>query len=234
MPTTLLRRRATGKSLNQIDRPISHHDHPRASGETMTDYSPTTSLSSENTDHDSSRLTARAADAAAQGRDSSAQVAQVAADETKRVAQQTGQQARNLLGEAQGQVRQRASDQQQNIAQKLRSIGDELGGMIGQTERSGTASELLSQAQVRLCSLAQWLEHREPGDVLDEVRSFARRRPGPFLAGAAIAGVLAGRLTRGVQGAHSSQQQTSADGESDHGSNQMPTDQTTVTTGARS
>ena len=36
----------------------------------------------------------------------------------------------------------------------------------------------------------------------DEVRSFARRKPGVFLFGAAAAGVLAGRLTSGVKAAH--------------------------------
>jgi hypothetical protein len=34
--------------------------------------------------------------------------------------------------------------------------------------------------------------------VLEEVRSFARRRPGTFLLAAAAAGLVAGRLTRGA------------------------------------
>jgi hypothetical protein len=49
---------------------------------------------------------------------------------------------------------------------------------------------------------ATFLQNREPADLLDEVRSFARRRPGTFLLGAALAGVLAGRLTSGVKAAH--------------------------------
>ena len=39
---------------------------------------------------------------------------------------------------------------------------------------------------------------RDPGALLDEVRSFARRKPGTYLAIALGAGVLAGRLTRGL------------------------------------
>ena len=46
---------------------------------------------------------------------------------------------------------------------------------------------------------ASWLEQREPADLLDEVRNFARRRPGTFLIGAAVAGLAAGRLTRGLK-----------------------------------
>jgi hypothetical protein len=34
--------------------------------------------------------------------------------------------------------------------------------------------------------------------VVEEVRNFARRRPGTFLTGAVIVGVLAGRLTRNM------------------------------------
>jgi hypothetical protein len=47
------------------------------------------------------------------------------------------------------------------------------------------------------------LQNREPAQLLDDVRSFARRKPGLFLLGAAAAGVLAGRLTSGVKAAHS-------------------------------
>jgi hypothetical protein len=53
----------------------------------------------------------------------------------------------------------------------------------------------------RTDSVASWLEAREPADLLDEVKSFARRSPGTFLAIAVGAGVLAGRLTRGAKDA---------------------------------
>jgi len=39
--------------------------------------------------------------------------------------------------------------------------------------------------------------------VLEDVKSFARRRPGAFLALAAGAGLIAGRLTRGLAAASS-------------------------------
>jgi hypothetical protein len=47
------------------------------------------------------------------------------------------------------------------------------------------------------------LQNREPAELLEEIRSFARRKPGMFLFGAAAAGILAGRLTSGVKAAHS-------------------------------
>jgi hypothetical protein len=75
--------------------------------------------------------------------------------------------------------------------QELREMAD--GG-----RQSGPASEVARQAADRADRFADWLAAREPGDLLDEVRSFARRRPGAFLAGAALAGVVVGRLTRGA------------------------------------
>ncbi|HKC26518.1 MAG TPA: hypothetical protein VKB75_00770, partial [Jatrophihabitans sp.] len=49
-----------------------------------------------------------------------------------------------------------------------------------------------------------------PGDLVDELRRFARRRPGAFLMGALAAGVVAGRLGRGVVAAHTEDDGTAA------------------------
>ena len=48
------------------------------------------------------------------------------------------------------------------------------------------------------------LDGREPSQILDDVRAFARRRPGAFLLGALAAGVVAGRITRGAKESQSS------------------------------
>jgi hypothetical protein len=45
------------------------------------------------------------------------------------------------------------------------------------------------------------LDGREPQELLDDVRGFARRRPGTFLLGSLAAGVLVGRLLRGAKDA---------------------------------
>lgn len=75
--------------------------------------------------------------------------------------------------------------------------------MSADREGSGLAGQLVRTAGDRAGSVADWLEQREPGDILDEVKQFARRRPGVFIAAAAIAGVAAGRLTKGLMEAHS-------------------------------
>lgn len=131
------------------------------------------------------------------------------------VAEAKGQ-ARDLLGEARTGLKSQASDQQARAASSLRTLGDELGRMADGSEQGGLATDLVRQVAGRTGSVASWLENREPGDVLGEVTDFARRRPGVFLALAAGAGVLAGRLTRGLKDAPPS---TGTSGSTGSGSN---------------
>jgi hypothetical protein len=57
-------------------------------------------------------------------------------------------------------------------------------------------STLVRQVSERLQGVASWVEQREPEELLDEARNWARRHPGAFLLGAAVAGVVVGRVTR--------------------------------------
>jgi gas vesicle protein len=142
-------------------------------------------------------------------KESGTQVAQTAVEQAKSVASEAQRQTRNLVGEAQGQVREQARTQQQRARDGLRSLGDELRSMASNSDQSGPATDLAHQAADRAHAVADWLEQREPGDLLDEVRQFARRRPGAFLLGALVAGVAAGRMTRGIVAARSDQTDTS-------------------------
>ena len=107
-------------------------------------------------------------------------------------------QARNLLQETQGQVREQAGQQKQKASGGLRSLSDELRSVADGTgtTQGGMVNDFARQASDKAQELASWIDAREPGDLVNEVRDFARRRPGTFLLGAAVAGVLAGRLTR--------------------------------------
>lgn len=88
--------------------------------------------------------------------------------------------------------------QQQQLAGGLRAISDELAAMAGQPDHPGVAADLARQAAGTSRNVARWLDDRDPGQLLEDVKDFARQRPGVFLALAAGAGLLAGRLTRGL------------------------------------
>jgi hypothetical protein len=126
-------------------------------------------------------------------------VASVAKDEAANVATEAKGQARNVLGQARTELTQQAGDQQQRVAGGLRSLGTELGSMADGSQEAGLATDLARQASEKAHEVAEWLENRDPSSLLDEVKTFARQRPGTFLALALVAGVAAGRLGRGLK-----------------------------------
>jgi hypothetical protein len=132
------------------------------------------------------------------------QVASTATDQAKNVVQETQRQAQDLLQQGRSQVRDQALTQQHKAAEGISSLASQLRGMADGTSDGapGPARDLIQQASGKLEELGDWLQSHEPADMLEEVRSFARRKPGTFLIGAAVAGVLAGRLTTGVKAAH--------------------------------
>jgi hypothetical protein len=81
----------------------------------------------------------------------------------------------------------------------LRELGDELDQAAGRTEGSdGRVAMFASEAATRTRDASAWLETHQARDLVDSVSDFARRRPMVFIAGSAIAGMVVGRLTRGM------------------------------------
>ncbi|NHC15717.1 hypothetical protein [Motilibacter deserti] len=144
-----------------------------------------------------------AAEVGSTAKEAGTQVATTALDQGKQVAAEAKSQARDLLGEARSQATAQGTAQKDKAVGGIRALADELGSMAEGGGQSGVATEIARQAASRAHEVADWIESREPGDLLEEVRDFARRRTGTFLLGAALAGVVAGRLTRGaVAAAH--------------------------------
>ena len=131
-------------------------------------------------------------------------VAATAKDEAVNVAAEAKYQAKNLLSTATSEVQNQASTQQGRLASTLRGYADELQGISQGSAPSGVMGDLVQQAASKGSQIAQWLEDREPADVLDELRRYARRRPVMFLALCGLAGVVAGRITRGAVAANTS------------------------------
>lgn len=138
------------------------------------------------------------------------EVASTAVEQGKNVAAEAKDQVRDLASEAKSHATSQIKDQHQKAVGGLRGLGDSLHALAnGDTEQApGIATDLAKQAAEKVSEIATWIESREPGELVDEVRDLARRRPGAFLVGAAIAGVLAGRLTRGVVAAQSDDGET--------------------------
>jgi hypothetical protein len=142
----------------------------------------------------------QAKQAAGTAADEGKHVAGVAQGEAKKVAQEAKSQVSSLLDQATSQVEDQSRTQRDRLVQTLRSFGDDLERMASQSE-GGPAAGLVHDAADRARSISSRLDGREPRELLDDVRSYARRKPGAFLLGALVAGVVAGRVTRGAKDA---------------------------------
>ena len=147
--------------------------------------------------------TERAKEATSTAVDQGRHVGGVAMEETRNVAGAATEQARGVLQDAVSQVGdqlgEQAAGQKERLAGTLRSFGDDLSEMVDRGGTSGMAADLAREVADRARSLGSTLESREPTQLLDDVRDFARRRPGTFLLGALAAGVVAGRVLRGAK-----------------------------------
>jgi hypothetical protein len=177
----------------------------------------TTSLGSTSTGGQGSSSTAAAVgeeakSVASDAADSGRQVAETAASGAKDVVSEATTQLRQLFDQLRSELDGQATSQGQRAVGGLRSLADELRQMASSTDQQGIAGEAAHQAADRASSFADWLDNKQPGDILDEVRSMARRRPGAFLLGAAAIGLLGGRMTRGLTAGGSGQQASGTTG----------------------
>ncbi|SDQ47104.1 hypothetical protein [Microbacterium sp. cf332] len=125
-------------------------------------------------------------------------VVDTAKHEAATVASEAKSQAKQVYSQTKHELTEQAASQQQRVADGLRSIGDELESLAQGSENPGIATDLVRQVSSRVSGASDWLSQRDPGSLVSEVKSFARRKPGVFIAGALLAGAVAGRLTRAL------------------------------------
>ncbi|MDY6054647.1 ATP synthase F0 subunit B [Micrococcus sp.] len=139
-----------------------------------------------------------AQDARAQAKD----LAQSAQHEAGQLKEEALQQARSLAETVQGRLGEQAGTQQERAAAQARSFADDLHRLAsGEQPQNDAVRQVVASVADRAEALTQRLETAQPADLLDDVRRFAARRPGTFLAIALGAGLIAGRMTRGLRDA---------------------------------
>jgi hypothetical protein len=129
--------------------------------------------------------------------DAARQVAESVKDKASDVTSDAREQTRRLVGQTRDELVGQAGQQKERAAESLRAVGDELRGMA-EHGQSGLGTQLARHGADFTNQAADFLQKHEPGELLDEVRGYARRKPGTFLLIAAVAGVAAGRLTRAL------------------------------------
>src|SRR4051794_16922229 len=147
-----------------------------------------------------------------------ADVAGTAKEQAGHVVGEAVNQAQDLMEQTRQQVTTQASEQTQRLAGDLRPlpqqvtpmapaghagatpgfVGEQLAEQLTSMAQSGqpgtTAHSLVQQLADHGHRAAGYLEDREPGDLVADLQSLGRRRPGAFLLGATVAGAVVGRL----------------------------------------
>ena len=143
----------------------------------------------------------RAQTTASTAKDEGKHVAGVAKEQAANVASEAAGQARSVVNDAVSQVggtvREQTSTQRDRLVSTISTFSDDLSSMADQGS-PGLANDVARQVAEKARSLTSQLDGREPQELLEDVRRFARQRPGVFLLGALAAGVVAGRLLRGT------------------------------------
>lgn len=120
------------------------------------------------------------------------------------VTEQLATQGRSLVDETRYQLQSQARAGTERIAGGLRSAGEQAQALAeGRPEEAPQLSEYAWKvadncygAADKLHALAEDIEVRGFGGVLEELQTFARRRPGTFLLGAVAVGFGVGRLVK--------------------------------------
>lgn len=132
--------------------------------------------------------------------DEGRRVGQVLGEEAQNVGGETASQVRDLVDEARTQVEEQSRTQRDRLVETLSTFSSDLEEMSsGHGSGQGPAADLVRSVSQRARDLSRQLEGREPRELLDDLRAFARRRPGTFLLGSLAAGLVAGRLLRGAK-----------------------------------
>lgn len=133
--------------------------------------------------------------------DKAAEVAGTAKEQAGNVAGEATAQARDFVDELRDQLQDQANVQTRRLADNVRKLSDELRVMGDSGGRDSGAAGVVRQVADGGHKVAARIEERGPDGLLGDLRDFARRRPGVFLAGAAVAGFALARAGKGVSAA---------------------------------
>jgi hypothetical protein len=125
------------------------------------------------------------------------QVARSAGEQAREVAQEAARQAGNLAGEARHQLKRQAEQEADRAASNLMTLSEQARALSeGRIEAAGPLADQVGRLADQLADVAARLRSRGFDGVVEDVRSFARRRPAAFIGLTALAGFAVTRIVR--------------------------------------
>ncbi|GAA3623665.1 hypothetical protein GCM10022267_07230 [Lentzea roselyniae] len=140
-------------------------------------------------------------------REAAGQVGTTVAEQAAQVRRETADQARHVVKDVRERVAAEAESQAQRVSKQLGRIADELGEMARSAPPGSMSAGAIRSASDTSRQAARFLDERGAQGLLDSARDYARRKPGTFLLGAAVAGFLVGRVAKSATGGGQGQQQ---------------------------
>jgi hypothetical protein len=124
-------------------------------------------------------------------------VAQRAKRETDSVVSDATDQAARVLRSARSELHQRADEQTSQLSSTLDELGRQLRQMAeASDDPEAQAPRFAHSAADQLERSARRLDDGSFDGLVEDVKTFARRRPGAFLLGSVAAGFAIGRLAK--------------------------------------
>ncbi len=139
-------------------------------------------------------------------KDAVADVASTAKEQTQQVAHEAKHQAKQVVEDVRQRVGREADDQARRVSEGITKLADELSSMAEHSSEGSPAAGALRQVADTGRQAARFLDERGAGGLLETAQDFARRKPGTFLIGAAVAGLLVGRVVKSASGSSDSRQ----------------------------
>jgi hypothetical protein len=141
--------------------------------------------------------TSEVSDVASSAVDGVRDVVDEASAQAKAVATQARQQLERLVGQGRNEFRLQAEQRGSQAAGQLRTLSEQFTALAeGRPEGAGPLVGYLEDVQGQIRRMTSRLEQGGPQGLVDDLTSFARRRPGVFLLAAAGVGFIAGRAVR--------------------------------------
>ncbi|MCS7482973.1 hypothetical protein ACFFQW_49285 [Umezawaea endophytica] len=141
-------------------------------------------------------------------KDAATEVASTAKEQTQHVAHEAKQQTKQVMDDVRQRVGREADEQARRVSQGLAKLADELSSMAEHASGDSPTAGAVRQVADTGRQAARFLDERGAGGLLETAQDFARRKPGAFLIGAAVAGLLVGRVVKSVNGSPDSRQET--------------------------
>jgi hypothetical protein len=128
------------------------------------------------------------------------EIAHDARDEVGDLVAEARVQARSVVDDTRRQMREQADQQAVKVAGTMKRISRELSELAdGRADQAQTVRPYLRDLARPIDDVARRLEAGRVDGLVADVQRFARRRPGAFLAIAAGAGFVAGRMARAMK-----------------------------------